>query len=390
MAYQKLNSIEMKEQNKRVLLREIRKNNEVSRRQLAKLTGLTGASITNLVSELIEQQMVLESRQGPSVGGRKPTLLQINPAAGYMIGVELSSSEMIGVLTDFSPNSLDQFCHKVDFNKSPNIIISEIAAAVENLITQNQIDKNQIFGVGIASAGPYDRSLNLMVNPPNFKGWHMVPLIQNLQSALDLPVFFEKETAAIALGEYLFGKHNGYKRLMAVNVYEKGIGGSLLIDGEIYHGNDNSSMEIGHISVDPKGAPCPCGGRGCLEVQADGEAALRYAHKNRANLPTSSSMQDLCKAFAKGDPFATGAIEKCAVYLGDALGNLATLLSPDILYLDGPFVEMCPELFTLAIAKMHEKPYPNNIQSIQKAKFSFGKFSGAVGAVAIVYASLFH
>lgn len=395
MAYEKLNSVRMKAINEKAVLSAVCKFGPISRRDLAEHTGLTSATITNLVGELIENNYLIESGQGASIGGRRPQMIEINPEAGFIIGVELNTSKIICILSDFKPNVLDKLTVDIDVSMGKDVIISEIVNAILNIIARNGIGSSKVFGVGFVSAGPYDRERGVMINPPNFPGWHNVQIRDMLTHTTGIKTYFERETPAVALGEYWFGSNNGNKRLLSVTVYEVGLGGGLVIDGEVYHGFCDGSMEIGHMVVQPDGAQCSCGSKGCLEVQADGAASVRYARElmaagQKSALPEDSEfhMKDVIACAASGDPVARQAIDKCAHFLGMALANLSVVFSPDVIYLGGPFIEESPQLFYKTIEIIDERPYPMHLRNIKKTPFSFGEYGASMGGIAIVYSEL--
>ncbi len=395
MPYHKLNSVRMKEINEKAVLNAVCRYAPISRRALADHTGLTTATIANIVNELIAKQYLVETGQGMSDGGRKPQMIETNPDAGFMIGAELNTSNFVCILSDFRPRILDEIVVGIDLSRGKDDVIQTAAGAIREIMARNGVDRERVLGLGFVSAGPYDRERDVMVNPPNFPNWRDVDIRGSIERITGVRTLFERETPSIALGEYWFGPNSGTKRMLSINVYEIGLGGGLLIDGNIYHGYRDSSMEIGHMVVQPDGDPCDCGGRGCLEVQADGAAAVRYAREAIASGQISAlcgyerfRMADVALCARQGDTVARDAIARCGDYLGMAMGNLCAVFSPDIVFLGGPFVDACPELFDRAVAICDQRPYPMHLPTIKKSRFAFGASAAAMGGIALVYSDL--
>lgn len=392
MHYRNINSLTMKEMNAQSVINAVRNSGQISRRDLAACTGLTTATITNLVGALIEEGLLLESGSGVSAGGRKPIFLEINPGAGYAIGMELNTAELICILSDFRAGILDKAFVTVDVKKGKDVIIGQIIGTIDAIIEKNGVDRKKVMGIGFVSAGPYERETGVMINPPNFPDWHYVPIRQIIEKATGINTYFEKETPAAALGEYCFGKTNGNSQILFTNVYEVGLGGGMVIGGKVFHGFMDGGMDLGHMTVEIDGYPCPCGGKGCLEVQADGEAAVRYARemlqKGEKSLLAGLkviTLSDVTRCAAEGDAAALGAVGKCAYYLGMALSNIVNVLSPDVVYLGGPFMDSCEIFFAETVKKMEERTYPPHIREIAKLHATFGKESGAMGGLALVF-----
>lgn len=396
MPYQKLDSIRMKEINTLALIDVLRRHGRISRRDLAEKTGLTLASITNFINELIDKGYVCETGSGVSAGGRKPGMLELNSRAGYVIGVELNTANAVCLLCDFQAGVIDRMISRIEISAGPQNTIEVIADMVLRIVEQNGLESGQIFGVGLVSAGPFDCENGVMINPPNFPGWLDVPIRDLVQRGTGIRTYFERESFAAALGEYWFGQEGRSKRLLFINVYEVGLGGGFVIDGEIYHGFRDGSMEIGHMSVQPDGHPCACGNMGCLEVQAAGTAAQRYAQEMMAQGQDSKlrefaapTLSDLILCAENGDAVSIRAIGRCAQYLGKALGSLVRILSPDAIYFGGPFMCDSTLLFEKTIAVLDAEPHPPHIRQIKKACATFGIESCAMGAVALVFQHLF-
>ena len=393
--YHHINSLKMKEINTQIVLNAIRHAGQISRKDLAPLVGLTPATITNLVNKCIDQGAIIEAGSGESLGGRRPTILELNPRLGYVVGVELNVGRAICILSDFKAVLVDKTIADVDIGQGPDTVVKQICGMINSIIIKNSIDKNKVCGIGFVSAGPYDHQKGIMINPPNFHGWHNVPVKEMIERQTGITTYFERETPAAALAEDWYDRQKKHKRIFAANVYEVGLGGGLVVDGQIFRGFRDGGLEIGHMTVDIDGHPCSCGNNGCLEVLADGEAAIRYVKQmldggEQSAVQNSGTvmLKDVVTHAAAGDKVCIKAIEKCAFYLGTALSSLITVLSPDVIYLGGQFMDSSRLYFEMTVKKMSERTYPLHAREIEVKRSTFGPESGAMGGTAVVFQSL--
>lgn len=389
----RINSKRMKEINTRNVLNVIRKEGCISRRDLVKLTGLTTGTITNIISELLDRKFLIESGIGESEGGRKPILLELDAEAGYAIGISLEVSMLTCVISDFKANILYSDKVKIDVNDGKEVIINQMIALIESVINHVKVSKDKILGVGLAVPGPCNYKKGIMINPPNLPGWVNVPIKDIFSKRLGLKIYISKETSCSVLSEYWFGEAEGINRIFGVIMGDVGIGGALVLNGQIFQEKEGESMDIGHTIIQIDGYPCSCGSRGCLEAHANGQAAVRYAqemlasgYKSTSKYPTT--FQDIIDNVNDGDPASIEAINKCAYYASVGLGNALSLLSPQMICFGGDFIDKCPMLYDKIIEYLERRVYPASAREAQKARFTFGEKSGAVGGLALVFDAL--
>lgn len=379
--YNKINSIKMRAMNTALVFDAIRTHKNISRADLAKTIGLTTATITNLVNKAKADGFIVETGMGDSQGGRRPKVLELNNDAGYAFGIEVNMFEIICILTDFNANIIVKECIEFEASNGPDNALDIIIALVESVLEKYQIPRNKIMGIGFATAGPIDHAKGIMINPPNFIGWRNVHVKYIIEKRTGITTHFEKETSAFALCENWLDFENKYKRLLAINVFKVGIGGGLVINGEIYHGHKDAGLEIGHMTVDSFGVECRCGRLGCLEVMADGEAAARYY---RNTMGRELPIDEIIEKANKGDENCMNAIKKCGKYLGGAISSLISVLAPDVIFIGGDFIENNDILFNECLHIAKEQTYPFTDTEVEIRRASLGKFSGSFGSVAKV------
>ncbi len=391
----------MKENNSKLVMDVIRRRKNISRTELAKRIGMTQASVTNIVNDLIQKGFLIETGEAESNGGRRPILLNINPTVGYVVGINLKATEMCCVVTDFSANILVCEYESVDIERGVDAILSQVIELANRCIRDSGVSKDKILGVGLVSAGPYDYESGVMINPPNFKGWNNVRIKEIVSNALELPVSFEKETPAASLAEYWFGDATRARSLFLISIFDVGIGGSLVLDGRVYHGFKGGAAEIGHMTIDPAGKQCACGNFGCLETMADGRAttehyrrALKLDHLEMQKLGVEDiatvNLNFLLQKAEEGDELCIRELERSANYIGIALQNVIQMYSPDTIVMAGEFVDNSDLLSERIIRTVKGRHYFSHMPEIKIYKSRLGATIFPLGGVALVLQKYFN
>lgn len=201
-------------------------------------------------------------------------------------------------------------------------VLDRLIARVSTLVTEHSIA-----AVGVGTPGLFDPDTGNVVIFPNLPGqWVDVPLLDRLQSGLGVPVTLINDARAFTLAEGTLGAGKG-TTVMAGLTLGTGIGGGLLIDGELFHGSTGSAGEIAHQTVDPEGPMCGCGNRGCAEASASAEALTSAAGR--------AVVADVYRGYAEGDARCVAAVEQAAASLGRALANVVTVLGPEVIVIGG-------------------------------------------------------
>jgi len=205
--------------------------------------------------------------------------------------------------------------------------------------------------IGIAAAGAIDINRGIVGDSPNIPHWHNIPLKDRLVEALGGPIFVLNDANAAALAEHRLGAGRGLNNVIYITV-STGIGGGMIIDGQLYQGTDGSAAEIGHMVIKIGGPLCKCGKRGCFEAMASGTAIARLA-KARLRRGEQSMMlglvqgkvgdvtaQTVAAAARKGDALALAVVEESAAYLGIGVANLVNLMNPQMVIIGGGVSKM--------------------------------------------------
>lgn len=307
-------------QNRRLVLQSVLAHAPISRADIVRSTGLTAASVSAIVAELENQGLVLELGTGPSAGGKPPTLFGINAGAYSIISVDLSDGERAGSVLDLQGTSAYRTERSRDALQGQQGI-DQLIEMIDELLAETPAPP---LGIGIGSPGVIDDKGTVV--EASFFDWHGIPLGALLAERYALPVHVINNSRAAALAEYSFGHHDA-ENLLVVKI-GNGVGAGVVLDGRIHGGEDFAAGEIGHVVVDPNGAPCFCGKVGCLETVA---AAPRLLDSFRqfVDIPTTSlleSMEIAGAAANQGDPGVLKTIDEAARNLGKVLSTTVAIL----------------------------------------------------------------
>ncbi|WP_195909034.1 ROK family transcriptional regulator [Microlunatus sp. Gsoil 973] len=247
--------------NQTVILDAVRRSIDgVSRVELAAATGLSAQAVTNIVRQLMAAGLITEGRRAPIARGKPRTLLHLNPQGQYAIGVHLDPAVITYVILNLVGETLAHARYTTPAHPDPDEVTASSAARIEELITEAEISRDKIVGLGIAAPGPIDVDRGVIVDPPNLEGWQDVPLRDALRDAVGLPVLLDKDVTAAAAAEKWYGGVGNFLFFYLGT----GVGAGLVINNEVFRGPTHNSGQIGNMIIANEGIPCPCGYRGCL------------------------------------------------------------------------------------------------------------------------------
>ncbi|WPP40788.1 ROK family transcriptional regulator [Paenibacillus hunanensis] len=362
----------VKKINKSLVLDNIRLYAPLSRTRVSQLTGLNKATVSNLVQELIDDRLVLESGEGQSSGGRKPLMLEFNPNAGYAAGVELSVNELTIVLTDLEGKIITRHTeplpdHRVEttlelMQRMMAVLVAEVPPSVHGLI-----------GMGVGVPGMVDEQGNVLF-APNL-GWEGVPLREELEQLFGLPVTIDNEANAGAIGELQFGAGRHARHLVYISV-GMGIGSGIIIDGQPYKGARGYAGETGHMSVEANGLPCSCGSRGCWELYA---SELAYEHTLIDPHPNTNTAYWVQQAMWD-EPEAIRLFQCIGEYLGVGITNLVNSFNPELVIIGGHMRQAEPWIAPHVEAVVSQRTLPYHRQKLVIQYSELGEQSTVIGA----------
>jgi len=397
------NQVTAKSHNIRSILKALLYHQQISRVELAELTGLTTATISNLVNELLSQGLVrengIEQVISPRVGRPRMTV-ELIPDARFAIGVHIGIGEFQVVITDLLAKIVSSATQKFEVCTTAEVVIQEIVSQIDHLIIQSGISKNLIVGIGVGASGLVNVETGVNINAPNLC-WQNIPIREWIHQRIGLPVVVDNNVRLMCLAEAMFGEGKT-ANVMAFVYARVGVGAGLFVNGKLFHGMAAGAGEIGHsIMIPDGGEKCSCGNYGCLETLVSQKAILRSArHLAEAN-PIgilaqkfsdcqNNEMDCLFSAAQDGDEEVLKMLAEKARYFGIALANLINILNPNLIVLGG-ILEQGEEFFLPVIKKVvKEYAFSHLGDQVEICVSGFGQKTGVIGASALALSTYFY
>ena len=327
-----------KQRNRDLVLKMIFEHDAISRAEVARVTKLTRATVSDMVTNLIEEGLVEEVGYGESIGGKAPILLSLVADSRYLIGLNLAQDKFIGSVV----NLRGEIKETVEFpvnNSDGEQALQLIYKILDQLIEKGW---NPLVGIGIGTPGLVNTREGVVVNAVNLD-WQELPLASLLAERYKLPITVLNDSQATAIGEFVYGgNHQSESNLIVVTV-KHGIGAGILINGRLFQGDGGGAGEIGHVVVQENGALCRCGKHGCLETVASVGAIVQramalapeYSDSVLAKDIQNISLDALKSAWMANDILARRIMLDAAHFLGISIAGLVGALNIQKIVLSG-------------------------------------------------------
>jgi len=388
----------MKQLNLSIILQIIRKNKSISRADIAGISGLTPASVTNITRDLMKINFIKEAGFGESKGGRPPVMLELNPDAGYIIGINLGPGVIEGIVTNLNAKILIEKSVIIKNIKKENVI-DKLYNIIEDIIKNSGIKKDEIIGIGMAVHGVVNSMTGISEFAPYYH-WKKVPIKNLVEEKFGYPVIIDNDVRAMALGESWFGIAKGITNFVTINI-SNGIGSGIMIANKLYNGVDFSAGEIGHLVVDPDGPKCSCGNYGCLESVASNISIVKKAIKllkqgAETNLLDfldggldSINVKVICEAANKGDKVCISILEETGRYIGIAISNIVNILNPKQVVIVGDLMESRDIVLKSIKNTVGNLALELPASNVKILPSGLGKNAATVGGITLILSELF-
>ena len=338
MSKRKATHQQTKLHNRDLVLQVIFNHDAISRAEIARLTKLTRATVSDMVNNLLGEELVEEIGYGESIGGKAPILLSLIADSRYLIGLNLAQDKFIGSVV----NLRGEIKETVEFavNDSDGEQALQLVYQILDQLTQNHW--KPLVGIGVGTPGLVNTQEGVVVNAVNLD-WQDLPLAHLLESRYNLPVTVLNDSQATAIGEFVYGGNHASDSNLVVVTIKHGIGAGILINGRLFQGDGGGAGEIGHVVVQEDGELCRCGKYGCLETIASTRAILQRA-KNLAPEYTESqlaknfdgiSLEAIEAAWQANDALAGRVLSDAAHYLGASIASLIGVLNVQNIVITG-------------------------------------------------------
>jgi glucokinase-like ROK family protein len=396
MAKYTLDQAFLREANLSTVLRLIQSQSPISRAQLAGLTGLNKSTVSSLVDNLLERCLVHETGLNSIGTGRPATLLEINPTAGYIIGVELGVDFVSVGVADFLSRLTWQKKEEADPTQGQDIMLDQTLRIVKEATSTFKKRGGRFLGLGLATPGTVDLNEGVLIFAPNLH-WKNVPFRKIFSEGIHQKVIIENDANAAAMGEHLFGSARLANDFIFVFA-GVGIGGGLFLNGKLYRGKNGYAGEIGHspIIADQSQPVCHCGNRGCWETYANQFSIIQRIQarlevkrtsiipKLQAEKKAPLSIALIKEAADAGDQEAIAAFAEAGRAMGQGFAGLINIFNPEKIILGGPLSLAGDYLLPAIRDVIPSHTLPEIDQQAEVVLSAFGQDASLIGAIAIV------
>lgn len=324
----------------------------LTRLEVARRAGLSAAAVTKAVRPLLADGYLVEAadEEARPALGRPASLVRVDGGRALFIGVKVTGSELIGVLTDLCCRI--RLARRVPLtDRATKAALASTAELAHELLAEAEDFGAPVLGLGVAVSGDVDRAEGTVRYSP-FLDWRDVPLAELAATTTGLPVTVENDVRALTVAEQWFGAGAGLSDFAVVTV-GAGIGCGLVVHGRVVAGAHGVAGEIGHVTVDPAGPPCHCGNRGCVEAIA-GEAAIVSRIREATGIPVADATEAVRLAH-QGVAGVREVYARAGEAIGRGIATVANLLGPERVIISGEglaaydlFAEQIRDAFTAA------------------------------------------
>ncbi len=368
------------------VLQAICQNNYISRAEIAKLTGLTSMTITNIVSRLIAEDIIMETPNivVESTSGRKPIGLDITDNSPAVLGINISRRHIRLMVVDLKNNSLLQKKLPLDALDTKESFLSALA---DNCMEMISSVKRDIIAVGVASIGPIDVKSGTIIDPPKSFYLHDIPLVDHLKNVLNIPVYAINDASASALAEKTYGAGIGIDNLLLFRI-NYGVGSGIILGGILYDGINGMSGEIGHMSLNPDGPQCSCGSRGCVETYLN-NSSFEDMINERYSFDPPLVWEDIVSLYNTKQKLFSKEFETYCSYISHAIINTVNMLDIHTVIMEYLGSENGDALEQEVSRQVNNMVLAKRIRKIQIVKSGIKETSSLLGATTFILKKIF-
>jgi predicted NBD/HSP70 family sugar kinase len=368
------------------LLQLVRLGEACTRSELAAVTGLARSTVSQRVDLLIEHGYLEEAGDGPSSGGRPPTVLRLAAEAGVILVADLGATHCRIALTNLVGDFLAEHPAELDIAAGPEFVLTWVLEEFDELLEAVGRRREDVRGIGVGLPGPVEFGAGRAVNPPIMPGWDGVSVPDILGERFDALVLVDNDVNIMALGEYHAHWRGIADDLLFIKV-GTGIGSGILAGGRIHRGAQGAAGDLGHVQLaDHRDAKCRCGNRGCVEALASGGALARRLTELGLEARTS---RDVVSYARDGAPQAVRLIRDAGRMLGEVLAGVVNFYNPAVIIIGGDVAAADDQLLAGIREVIYQRSTALATRSLPIERSRLGDHAGATGAAVMVLEQVF-
>lgn len=357
-------------------MESLKRHGRLTQIELAGSTGLSPATVSNIVKELAASGLLHTSTTSRS--GRRATLVSLARQVGLVAGVHFSSRQLHIAIADATRTVISQTSLPLALDHRHDAELDRLSLLLGDLMESLGGSVSELLAVGLALPAPIDPKTGMVSTPGLLRGWEGVDVAASLSARIERPVYVDSEANLGGLAEAREGSGRAASSAVFIRVGHT-ISSGLIVNGDLFRGMNGKAGQIGHVTIDENGPICRCSNRGCLETYAGGPALLSL-------FPPSEGMQrlgDLLQASEAGDSSARRVIADAGRHLGIATASLCNLFDPELLVIGGDLAQ-AGELLMAPMRHALERSALASTSGLPEiVGASFGEWAETRGAIAI-------
>ncbi|MEV2242897.1 ROK family transcriptional regulator [Streptomyces sp. NPDC049970] len=364
------------------VVRAVRMAGSLTQAEIARSTGLSAATVSNIVRELKDGGTVEVTPT--SAGGRRARSVSLSGDAGIVIGVDFGHTHLRVAIGNLAHQVLAEESEPLDVDASSAEGFGRAERLVNRLVETTGISPEKVIGVGLGVPGPIDVESGTLGSTSILPGWTGINPSQELAGRLGVPVYVDNDANLGALGELVWGSGRGVRDLAYIKV-ASGVGAGLVIDGHIYRGPGGTAGEIGHITLDESGPVCRCGNRGCLETFTAARYVLPLLMPSHG---PDLTMERVVQLAREGDPGCRRVVGDVGRHIGSGVANLCNLLNPSRVVLGGSLAEAGELVLGPIRDSVSRYAIPSAARQLSVLPGALGGRAEVLGALALVLSEM--
>jgi glucokinase-like ROK family protein len=368
----------LREANQQRVLDALRQSGSLTQAELARSTGLSPATVSNIVRELTGGGVVEVSSTISS--GRRAQAVSLGRRAGLAAGVDFGRTHVRVAVAALSHEILAEHEVPVHRNYPADVGVTTASDVLDSLLASVGSTRDDVTGLGVGIPGPIDSATGRVGSGSILPEWVGAPVNELLHRRFSMPTLIDNDANLGALAEHTWGTGVDVDDLIYIKL-STGIGAGLIINGRLFRGASGTAGEIGHTTVDESGAVCRCGNRGCLEMVASVPVMLDLL---RASHGPDLTIDRVVELAAAGDVPVRRVIEDAGRQLGTAVANLVNLINPAMVVVGGDLTPVGDLLLDPVRTVVRRNAVPSAVEHLEVVASTLGRRAQVLGALALV------
>lgn len=374
----------LRKRNEQLVAETLRELGSLSQADLARATGLSTATISNIVKSM--SSAGLATTHPTTSSGRRALAVTLLETPEVVAGIDFGRSHVRVILaTSGAPVTAERF-QPLPVGHVVSESIASAIAILEELLAESGTPRSQVMGAGIGVPGPIDHRTGTVIRGAILPEWVGVDIVREFEQALKMPVFADNDANLGALAQITWGGHHGVRDLVFLKI-GSGIGAGLILNGAPHYGHTGITGEIGHATIFDQGLVCRCGNRGCLETVASTAVMIELLSRGE---PRDITVKDILRLAAAGDTAVLRVIDDAGMAVGRAMANVANMINPEVIVVGGPLAPLGETLLAPIRRGLVRHAVPTIGESTTVVMSALGDRAEALGACALAFSRAKH